>query len=118
MSLSSPNHNIKSIDADPSLFYSIVSSLRFPAIFQNTTVVPHTSWKFYLFLVFLSIVLLHLPYVAFVLQRCFNVFREICSCDLIYLIRRFDFIEGFMLYFSFDKTKEWKYFICRSLCPY
>jgi ABC-type microcin C transport system permease subunit YejB len=52
------------------------------------------------------------------LQKSINYVREICRCDLIYLVRKADIAEAIMLYFNRnypDKLRD--YFVCRSICP-
>lgn len=96
---------------------SIMSEIRFPTLIKYTKI-SDLNLKFILLLILLSITILYFPIIAWSIQRFFNFFREICSCDLIYFVRKFDFVESIMLLINYNKHIDLKYFICRSLCPY
>lgn len=73
------------------------------------------QWRFWLTITILCYLTINHSPLVFLFQRSLNIFREVCFCDAIRLIRSVDLIEGaFIVTSSYGNTL--KYLTCRSLC--
>lgn len=98
----------------PSLQINQLILGRFPIKF---TPLNQIQWRYWLIMFSLSLCIFYSPQASFIIQRSINYLREICHCDLIWLIRRSDLVEGATIFLNQDKSRELNYLTCRYLCP-
>lgn len=73
------------------------------------------QWRFWLTITILCYLTINQSFLVYLFQRSLNLFREVCYCDAIRLIRSTDLIEGAFIVSS-PYSKTFKYLTCRSLC--
>lgn len=102
-------------------FYPYLPYLSFSNLFKGKSPLGFSSlssieWRYWTIMLALCFMTLYDQGIWY-LQRGLNLFREVCYCDAIRVMRMSDTVEGLALWLTDDRFSTAKYFTCRTLCP-